>query len=57
MHPEFSKDMEPMNMKVAHSFEGPGTTQPAIRVTKHNTILDYTHVKTLKFIIIIMSLH
>jgi len=47
-----------MNMKVAHSFEGPGTIQPAIRVTKHNTILDYTHVKTLKFIIIIiMSLH
>jgi hypothetical protein len=44
-----------MNMKVEHSFEGPGTTQPAIRVTKHSTILDYTYVKTLKFTII-MSL-
>jgi hypothetical protein len=43
-----------MNMKVAYSFEGPGTTQAAIRVTTHN-ILDYTHVKTLKFTII-MSL-
>jgi hypothetical protein len=36
-------------MKVAHSFEGPGTTHPAIRVTTHNTILDYTHVEILKF--------
>jgi len=40
--------MECMNMKVAHSLEGPETTQPAIRAIKHNTILDYTHVKALK---------
>jgi hypothetical protein len=39
-------------MKMAHSFEGPGTTHPPIRVTTHNTILDYTPVKTLKFTII-----
>jgi hypothetical protein len=44
--------MEHMNMKVAHFFEGPGTTHTAVRVTTHNTILDYTHVKTLKVTII-----
>jgi hypothetical protein len=44
-----------MNMKVAHSFESPGTTEPAIRVTKHSTILDDTPVKILEFSII-MSL-
>jgi len=47
-----SKDLERINIKVAHSFEGPGTTHPAIRVTTHNTILDYIHVKTLKLTII-----
>jgi hypothetical protein len=31
-----------MKLKVAHCFEGPGTTHPAISVTTHNTILDYT---------------
>jgi len=51
----FPRTGEHMNMKVAHSLEGPGTTHPAIRVTTHNTILNYTHVKTLKFTII-MSL-
>jgi hypothetical protein len=40
-----------MNIMVAHSFEGPETTHPAIRVTTH-TILDYIHVKTLKLAII-----
>jgi hypothetical protein len=47
--------MKHMNMNLAHSFESPGTTHPAIRVRTHNTILDYTHVKALKFSII-MSL-
>jgi len=29
-------------------FEDQGTNHPAIRVTTHNTILDYTHAKPLK---------
>jgi hypothetical protein len=41
--------MEHMNMKRAHSLDGPRTTPPAIRVTTYIIILDYTHVKTLKF--------
>jgi len=47
--------MECMNMKVAHSFENPGTTHPTFSVTKYSTTLDYTTVKTIKFSII-MSL-
>jgi hypothetical protein len=35
--------------EVGTSFEGPGKTHTAIRVTTCNNVLDYTPVKILKF--------